>query len=71
MSNYSAKLKDVDGNSVEVNWTEKLWQVHLNKHPEIQDHDTATKLIGSVIENPCVVMEGCRPGSKEVTRGIL
>jgi hypothetical protein len=64
---YRDSFTDYAERIVEVEWTEELWDKHLNKHSELVDHKTASLLIKNAVEDPSIVMEGVRPGGKEQT----
>ena len=61
MPDYQDNFKDYRGVVIQVNWSERLWNEHLNKHPEIQNLAHASKLISEAVSAPSLVITGYKP----------
>lgn len=61
---YSDTFVDYRGREIKVEWSEKLWLGHLNKHLLI-DPKNCSNMIESTVKDPHVLIEGSRPGDKE------
>jgi len=66
MHHYSDSFTDFENHAVEVRWTKKVWNDHLNKHPEIQSPDTASEMIREALSSPSLVMDGTREGDGQI-----
>ena len=62
MDYYSQSFTDHEGKDVHVRWTKKVWDGHLNKHPEIKSREFASGLILETLTKPSLVMDGRREG---------
>lgn len=60
---YSDSFKDYRGKPIKLCWSEKLWLIHVNKHPEIISPFNTSKLIREAVLGPSLVVTGYRPGN--------
>ena len=61
MPDYKDNFKDYRGKTIQVDWSERLWNEHLNKHPEIQNRTQTSKLISEAVLAPSLVITGHKP----------
>ena len=61
---YAANFKDYRGLPIKLCWSEKLWNEHVDKHPEIISPDHASELIAEAILRPSLVITGFGPKNK-------
>ena len=66
MHYYSDSFTDFEGLAVCVHWTQKVWDGHFNKHPEIRSLEVASKMIKETLATPSLVMDGTREGDGQV-----
>lgn len=62
---YEEKFKDYRGVPISLCWSEKLWFIHVDKHPEIMNPEVASRLISEAIMRPSLVVTGQRPGNSK------
>ena len=65
MENYQDDFCDYDKRKIRVDWSNKLWDKHLRKHPELSNQKNTSKLILESISKPSIVLTGKRPGDGE------
>ncbi len=61
---YADDFEDYRGLPITLCWSEKLWNEHVDKHPEIISPEHASKLISEAILKPSLVVTGYGPKDK-------
>ena len=66
MNYYRDNFTDYKNARIVVDWTQKLWNNHVRKHPEIKDLSHTSTLIRDALSKPSLVVEGQKPGDGEL-----